>query len=200
MDNNDRGGVRFYPDEFGMKSPPANCLAVLFRINAAEGCFDRRHSPAAFKAIDAYISRLRPPHGFSFEERECGIEIIAFATLRPDGITLGAGIVNLLATVIRARSHGIRKGDDPSAPLVLTMHFIDNNTEMVEERVLRVSHTDNVAPAKVRDAILYAFTKYDIPGYVLRPKNKVLPPAPVYLRARREREPGLRTTALGPRK
>jgi hypothetical protein len=65
------------------------------------------------------------------------------------GLSLAKSIVDLITAIIKARSEGIKKGDDPSEPLELIVRRVHDAQEFREETVLRIGHKDAVDEAKV---------------------------------------------------
>lgn len=75
------------------------------------------------------------------------------------GVGLATSVINLIATIIKARSEGIRKGDHPSHPLELIVRRVHSGNEFREETVLRIGHTDSLDEAKLEQQLNDALQK-----------------------------------------
>ena len=130
--------------------------AVSVKVRVASGCFHREHSPNAYQSIDEYL-RLHAPDDApcSFEEHESGPEILVYLALTTAGVSLTAGIINLVTAIIKARSDGIKKGDRPDAPLEIIVRGHHQDGEYFEETILRVDSRSPLA----HDVIERAFKK-----------------------------------------
>lgn len=140
---------------------------VSIKIRVASGCFHREHSPNAYKIIDEYIrprrsellehedeyfrSRRSEFFGceYEFREHESGPEIIAYIALTTAAIALATSIIDLIVTIIRARSEGIRRGDKPEAPLRLIVRSAYREEGAEERIVMEFSKTSEIKRAEI---------------------------------------------------
>ncbi|HEY6767956.1 MAG TPA: hypothetical protein VI386_24640 [Candidatus Sulfotelmatobacter sp.] len=108
----------------GRSQPRPGDASVSFKIRVSSGCFHREHSPRAYEMIDRSLQSVAPDTELAFEEHESGPEILGYVALATAGLSLAAALTNLIATVIKARSEGIKKGDHPTDPLNLIVRRI----------------------------------------------------------------------------
>lgn len=127
-----------------------NDIAVSVKIRAPSGCFHREHSPNAYGFIDSYLSTH--PSDIVFEEHESGPELLVILATATAGLTLAKSVIDLITTVIKARSEGIKKGDKPDHPLELTIRRHDG-TGVKEEIVLRARPDDNITRLMIENAV-----------------------------------------------
>jgi hypothetical protein len=114
-------------------------LPVSIKIRPTGGCFHREHSPNAYEIIDEYLSKnnVAEQNG-RFEEHESGPELLVFLAVTAAGLGVVKSVVELVTTIIKARSEGTKKGDAPSAPLELIVRGYSKKGEYFEEIILRV--------------------------------------------------------------
>ncbi|MBM4294344.1 MAG: hypothetical protein FJ126_05485 [Deltaproteobacteria bacterium] len=118
-------------------------LSIKARVNL--GCFHRQHSPHAYEIIDEYLHSNRVELlNISFEEHESGPEILVYMAVTAAGLQLAASIINLIATIIKARSEGVKRGDSRSAPVDLIVRRMDKDGKFYEEKVLEFRYRDPV--------------------------------------------------------
>ncbi len=121
-------------------------VAVSIELRVTSGCFHREHSPQPYRLIDGYLGKLSPAAGdFAFEEHESGPELLVCLAVITAGATLTKSIIDLVATIIKARAEGIRKGDQPSDPLELIVRDIRDGHDFREEMTLRIGHADHMS-------------------------------------------------------
>jgi len=121
-------------------------IELSIKIRVTSGCFHREHSPEAYRIIDNYM-RSHPSDTFCLEEHESGPEVLVYFALATAGITLAKSVVDLIATIIKARADGIRKGDSPCHPLVVIVRGVDVNDRFHEEEVMQI---DSHAPPSIK--------------------------------------------------
>lgn len=120
-------------------------VPVSVKIRVTGGCFHREHSPCAYEIIDRCLGDVPGSEGFTFEEHESGPELLIFVAAATAGISLAKSIIDLIVSIVKARSEGIRKGDHPEAPLELIVRRTQKDGQFTEETVLRVGHRDAIA-------------------------------------------------------
>ncbi len=96
-----------------------------------------------------------------FEEHESGPELLVCLAVTTAGLTLAKSIIDLIATIIKARSEGIRKGDKPDRPLELIVRRHDSKG-VREEIVLRVGHEETVKVSAIEDRIAKGLTNITV--------------------------------------
>ena len=62
-------------------------------------------------------------------------------------------VIDLIVTILKARSEGIRKGDRPRDPLKLILRRTNTKGDCVEEEVLVVESTDSVIEVEIEEAL-----------------------------------------------
>jgi len=133
------------------KAPRPDQTAVSIKVRVSLGCFHREHSPHAYEILDRHLLAIHPEDQmFSFREHESGPEILVYLAVTTAGITLAKSVIDLITTIIKARSEGIKKGDHPSAPIELIVRRVYKDGEVHEETVLRVAHNDVVDPTTIQ--------------------------------------------------
>ena len=125
-------------------SPPNGADAVSIKIRVSSGCFHREHSPYAYEIIDSQLRKIEGHVEFGFEEHESGPELLVYVAAASAGISLATSVINLIVTIIKARSEGINKGDHPSDPLELIVRRVHKDGEFKEETILRIGHQETV--------------------------------------------------------
>ncbi len=149
-------------ERFGAtRQPLGGQAAVSIKIRVQSGCFHREHSPHAYALIDQYLNTLTREDvtTISFEEHESGPEILVWVAVTTAGLTLAKSIVDLVTTIIKARSHGVKMGDRPSEPLELIVRRMANDDEFREETILRIGREEPVSPDKIEVALRAALEK-----------------------------------------
>jgi hypothetical protein len=103
------------------------------------GCFHREHSPKAYELID---DAMRMYHisadGAVMEEHESGPEILVWLAVVAGTLNLATSIVNLVTAIVKARSEGIRKGDDRRDPVEIVVRGENRKGLYCEQQVLIV--------------------------------------------------------------
>lgn len=130
-------------------------IAVSIKLRVAGGCFHREHSPRAYEFIDVALRKPRlRGQSIEWHEHETGPEILVWLPLVTAGVAFSAAVVNLVVSVLRARSDGAKKGDKPKAPLELvvrTTHLPGG--AVVEEKVLTCNVDEEVRTTVIRAAL-----------------------------------------------
>lgn len=103
-----RGRMRHFESE---RAPLPGEAAVSIKVRITSGCFHREHSPRAYELIDQSLRKLSPgDSSFAFEEHESGPELLVYIAA---GVGLATSVINLIATIIKARSEGSGRGIIP---------------------------------------------------------------------------------------
>lgn len=124
--------------------PPQDAVAVSIKIRVTSGCFHREHSPHAYVLIDKYLTKIERYNEFTFEEHESGPELLVYIAAATTGILLAKSIIDLIVAILKARSEGIKKGDNPRAPLELIVRRVYKDGEFKEETILRIQHQQTI--------------------------------------------------------
>lgn len=119
-------------------------VAVSIKVRIVSGCFHREHSPRAYELIDSKLAKLSPNSDLACEEHESGPELLVYLAGATASIILVKSVIDLITTIIKARSEGIKKGDEPADPVELIVRRVDNDREFREEIVLRIGHKDSI--------------------------------------------------------
>jgi hypothetical protein len=128
---------------------PGSGVSIKVRIES--GCFHRDHSPEAYRIIDRKLTKL--PGNVDWVEHESGPELLVYLAVTTAGLTLAKSVIDLLTTIIKARSEGIKKGDQPCHPLVLIVRRITDKEGYREEIVAKIPHTSKVDAAQLREIL-----------------------------------------------
>jgi len=133
-------------------------ISVSIKVRVTGGCYHREHSPKAYRIIDDYL-RSHPSTGLSFQEHESGPELLVYLSLGAAGISLTASVINLVTAIIKARSEGIKLGDDRSSPLELIARCFDKKGNLKEETILRIDSHDSVTKELIGQALNNSLNK-----------------------------------------
>ena len=167
----------------GRREPRPGEASVSFKIRVSSGCFHREHSPRAYELIDQNLKNLAPDTGLLFEEHESGPEILGYVALATAGLSLAAALTNLIATIVKARSEGIKKGDHPTDPLHLIVRRVHDAEGFREEQVLTIGPRDALDEAKLQEQLTAALRKLlkgsDPPAEGNVPASKLTKKAPL---------------------
>jgi len=134
-------------------------VAVSIKVRIRSGCFHRDCSPRAYELIDRRLSKLGLDAQFGFEEHESGPEILVYLAITTAGLSLAKSVIDLITTIIKARSEGIKKGDRPSDPVELIVRRVHNRQEFREETVLRVGPKEALDETKIEQQLKDALRK-----------------------------------------
>jgi len=131
--------------------------AVSIKIRVTSGCFHREHSPEAYRLIDDRLRAIsEPDQTFDVLEHESGPEILVYAALTTAGVTLVKSVIDLIITILKSRSEGIKKGDRPVDPLELVVRKSADGARVDEELVLRLGHSETVRVEHVTEHLIRA--------------------------------------------
>jgi hypothetical protein len=140
-------------DRFGLP-PRSDAQPILIKL-AVSDCFHREHSPHAWQIIDEYLGK-HPPDGFRLEKHESGPELLVWVA---KGIGLVKSLFELITTILKARSDGLRKGDKSGSPVEIIVRKIEPDGRVTEERITRFYSREPMDPAATEQAINNAITK-----------------------------------------
>lgn len=133
-------------------------LELSIKVRVTSGCFHREHSPEAYRIIDDYLSTHRSDDCL-FEEHESGPELLVYLAVATAGLGLAKSVVDLVTTIIKARSEGIRNGDRPSDPLVLIIRGIGPDREFHEDELLRIDSHQPPTDQTIEDELTKAINQ-----------------------------------------
>jgi hypothetical protein len=134
-------------------------IAVSIKVRITSGCFHREHSPRAYQIIDSRLAQLGPESKLAFVEHESGPELLVYLAVTTAGLTLAKSIIELITTIIKARSEGVKKGDQPDEPVELIVRRVDNGDEFCEEMILRIGHKEPVEAKPIKKQLEAALRK-----------------------------------------
>jgi hypothetical protein len=147
-----------------------NGLPVSIKVRVMGGCFHRQHSPVAYELIDQFV-RSRRHDEYEFVEHESGPELLVFLAVGTAALTFGKSVVDLITTIIKARSEGQKKGDRPREDLQLIVRGFDRNGTMFDEVVLKIGPGEKPSANEIEAALMGGAQKY------LRPVIPIKRPA-----------------------
>jgi hypothetical protein len=169
-----------WPQEFARRiqsfSEPftGSGIPVSVKIRVVSGCFHREDAPHAYRLLDA---ALREP-GLELErdavrwhEHESGPELLVWIPFVTAGVAFSGAVINLIVSILKARSDGIKAGDRPREPLELVVRTSRPGEGVVEEKVLRFNPDDPVHAAAVSTALNEAARKM-LPSAPTRKKKR----------------------------
>lgn len=126
---------------------------VSVKIRVASGCFHREHSPHAYGLVDEALGGMKRSEDVEVHEHESGPELLVWVPLVTAGVAFSAAVVNLVVSILKARSEGIKAGDRPRDPLELIVRTSRSGDVVTEEKVLRFNPHDPVHAATVEKAL-----------------------------------------------
>lgn len=145
--------------------PQPGEVPVSIKVRVRPGCFHREHSPRGYALIDEQISTSsRSQPRFVFEEHESGPELLVYVALATGGVTLAKSIIDLVTSIIKARSEGIAGGDRPSDPIELVVRRTSDDGEYREEVVLRFGPRDSANGELIGRCLRQALEKLIAPN------------------------------------
>ena len=146
---------------FEQKNPSkVGWVAFSIKLRVNSGCFHRSCCHHAYDLIDEHLASVAPSDVcLTFEEHESGPEILVYLAVTTAGLTVAKSVIDLVATIIKARSEGARKGDRHSAPVEIIIRRVARKDELREERILSFHSTDEVDPAKLGQLLAVAAKK-----------------------------------------
>lgn len=150
---------RMYGFEASRPAKPGE-VPISVKVRVTSGCFHREHSPHAYEIIDRHLAKAATPRAeFSFQEHESGPEILVYLAVTTAGLAFAKSVIDLVTTIIKARSESVKKGDRPSDAVEIIVRRVEKNGEFQEEKVLRFGHTDPVDLDKIAQSMNEAATK-----------------------------------------
>ena len=132
---------------------PVDEIPVSIKVCVTSGCYHRSCSPVAYEIIDKYLENLSPQEEFVFKEHESGPEILLYIAATTAGISLAKSVIDLIVTILKARSESIKKGDHRDSPLELIVRRVYKDGEFREEKVLRIGHHDTIKRKEIEDLL-----------------------------------------------
>jgi hypothetical protein len=158
-------------NRLGLRRSPSDALPVSIKVRAVSGCFHCRGcNPHASRILDDLARPHRKDRDFRFEEHETGPELIVYLALGTAVITLGKSVIDLITTIIKARSEGQRKGDKNNEPIELIVRGFDHKGKMFEERVLRLQAGEEATRDAVTKALTNGLQRHLPEGSATQPK------------------------------
>ena len=138
--------------DFEMRRPPQpGAVSVSIKVRVVSGCFHLSCSPHAYALIYEHLHRTSSSEAeLAFEEHESGPEILVYVAA---GVSLATSIINLVTTVIKARSEGVKKGDRPSAPVELVVRRTVGLDSVQDDVVLKYDHADPVSAKVIEERL-----------------------------------------------
>ncbi|MGA8152529.1 MAG: hypothetical protein WB952_16370 [Terriglobales bacterium] len=108
--------------------------------------------------IRRYLENLAPADvDFGFETHESGPEILVYLAVTAAGVSLAKSVIDLITTIIKARSETWRKRDLPLKPVELIIRRVEEGPRRSDEIVLRLGQKEasdeNVIEQKLLDTL-----------------------------------------------
>jgi hypothetical protein len=137
-------------DEFG-PGADNDRRPVSIKIRAETSCFHREHSPEAYRLIDDYVTKLHfSKSDFKIEEHESGPEILVWIK---GGVEFVKSLIELVVAIVKARSEGNKKGDQPSSSLEIIIRGFYKDGEYFEEKIIRIPPDHPIAEKMIKEAL-----------------------------------------------
>jgi hypothetical protein len=133
------------------RRPHEGEVPVSLKVRVTSGCFHREHSPHAYALIDRHLASVRAAQRseLAFVEHESGPELLVYWALATAGATLAKSVIDLIVAIIKARTEGVKTGDQPNDPVEVIVRRVGDGDKFVEETVLRIGHNDPVVRADI---------------------------------------------------
>ena len=119
----------------GRRASRSGDVALSIKLRVVSGCFHRQHSPRAYELLNPYLTSLSPD--VEYVEHESGPELLVYSAVATAAIALAKSVIDLITTIIKARSDGVKRDDRPADPLELIVRRVDDGKEFREEIILR---------------------------------------------------------------
>lgn len=108
-------------------------------------------------SIDRYLEELAPDDAdFDFEKHESGPEILVYLAVTAAGVSLAKSVIDLITTIIKARSETWRKRELPFKPVELIVRRVDERLRTSEEVVLRLGQGEAGAESAIEQKLTEA--------------------------------------------
>ncbi|MBI5177670.1 MAG: hypothetical protein HZA04_00240 [Nitrospinae bacterium] len=148
-------------------------VAISIKVGIVNpGYFDWQHSPEAYRIIDEYMRlHSKAKAEYEFEKHESGPEILIDLVYDTAVITLAKSIIDLVATILNARSEGMKKGDRRNDSLELIVRTCDDSGKIREEKVLRYETDDKVIKSEIKKGLEAGIAKI-LPKPKKKPSKK----------------------------
>lgn len=146
--------------KFKGESPSSpNDIPLSIKLRVMTGCFHREHAPYAYSIINGCLANLKPEEiNFRFVEHESGPGILIYVAATTAAAALAKSIIELIATIIKAHSEGIKRGDR-CPPAELIVRRIQEDDQVIEEIIMRIDHRQVVDAKKIEEEINAAISK-----------------------------------------
>lgn len=149
-----------------VRARPPHSIGLSVKVRVASGCFHREHSPEAYAVVDAVVDRRKlAQQGISWEEHESGPELLlwlavgtAGLALAKESVALVKEAVGLVATIVKARSEGINRGDGPRAPLEIIVRGTNSHGEYKEKCLVTIAPEERLPDLRLEQMIDAAIT------------------------------------------
>lgn len=132
---------------------PEGGIPVSIKVRVTSGCYHRSCSPLAYEIIDKFLENVSPQEEFAFEEHESGPEILVYVAVTTAGISLLKSVIDLIVTILKARTESIKQGDHRDSPLELIVRRVYKDGEVREEKVLRIGYQDTIKREEIEEGI-----------------------------------------------
>lgn len=107
--------------------------------------------------IHRYREKLAPADAdFEFETHESGPEILVYLAVTAAGVSLVKSVIDLITTIIKARSETWRKGDLPFKPLELIVRHVDEGRGRSDEIILRFGQNETSDETVIKQRLMEA--------------------------------------------
>ncbi len=94
---------------------------------------------------------------FEFETHESGPEILVYLAVTAAGVSLAKSVIDLITTIIKARSETWRKRDLPFKTLELIVRHVDERRGCSDEIILRLgqkeAHDETILDQRLMEAL-----------------------------------------------
>lgn len=134
-------------------------IAISIKVRVTGGCFHRDHSPEAYAIMDEY-RRTHHADAIRFEEHESGPELLVLAAMTAQlayetaAIGLVKSVIDLVVTILKARTEGVNRGDNPREPLEVIVRRTDDARGITDETVIRIGNTDRVDRQQIQQVLV----------------------------------------------
>lgn len=140
---------------FELRRPPREGeVPVSLKVRVTSGCFHREHSPHAYALIDKHLASVSAGRSeFGFVEHESGPELLVYLALATAGVTLAKSVIDLIIAIIKARSEGVKNGDQPNNPVEVFVRRVGDADKFVEEKVIHIGHNNPINHSELEASI-----------------------------------------------
>jgi hypothetical protein len=99
-------------------------------------------------------------HEIRYEQHESGPELILYLAAGTAVVTLTKSVIDLLITIVKARTEGQKNGDKCKSPVELIVRGFDKDGKIFEEKILRMDVGDLPSRESIEKGLIAGIEKH----------------------------------------